>query len=497
MLKRNWKLLAITLFIAVIVLILLLIPGKAKSQDLCSCRIPAQTVICECPTTPTPTGTPTATTTPTATATPGTITINPVHIDDLISNPGIGFETTDKAYNQLPSGHINVPSASSYQKFYWSELEPTNNNFNWSKFDSAVANVKTSKQKLAFRIMVSDPETSGPSWLRTLAGGGWTYTYEGSAVRWTPSWDNTQVQAQHKALLQAIYDRYNSQNIFYAVDIGSVGMWGEWHYGDTKIVTGGSVGQWVPLPSLNGKKAVVDQYFSVFPNTPKIAQLTDIASLQYAVTKGAGFRGDCWGNINYQNKPSGGLYDTNINAVGAQDQWKIAPVYMETCWDINYWVSHGFDLNYIFNWALSRHVSAVNPKTWNYPATTEAKIKSFLRTLGYRFYLTELTYPGSAQGTATIAVKYVNEGSAPNYRDFKLNLALKNSSNTFYFPIDTLVKVLPGSYALTKTLDISALNAGTYAVFFELTDLDGKDIKLANAGVNSEGLYPAGSLIVN
>ena len=89
----------------------------------------------------------------------------------------------------------------------------------------------------------------------------------------------------HEKLIRALGERYDGNPDLALVDIGSVGLWGEWH------------NDWPGLPSDAARKAIIDLYYEAFPNTPLTIPVDDSPNALYANSKGrSAWRGDCWGN---------------------------------------------------------------------------------------------------------------------------------------------------------------------------------------------------------
>src|SRR6185436_1619158 len=90
-----------------------------------------------------------------------------------IGNPGIGWMTTQKSMKDVvnPRG---LPSQVESFRVLWSEIEPSENVFDFSKLDAAIANARAANQQINFRLIGAEPGNSMPSWLRQY--GGWVAT---------------------------------------------------------------------------------------------------------------------------------------------------------------------------------------------------------------------------------------------------------------------------------------------------------------------------------
>ena len=90
-------------------------------------------------------------------------------------------------------------------------------------------------------------------------------------------------------------------------------------------------------------------------------------------------------------------YPVAVKQSDIQDVWKTAPVAWETCWEMRKWVSEGWPLRYIFNYALALHASYINNKSSPLPTRDDVRpeLERFLRRLGYRLVLKELRHVSS------------------------------------------------------------------------------------------------------
>jgi hypothetical protein len=165
------------------------------------------------------------------------------------------------------------------------------------------------------------------------------------------------------------------------VDIGSVGLWGEWHMSSTKDPT---TGQPVPLPPLEVRKRIVDAWIAAFPKTPVDPLVGGDEVLKYAVGKGAGWRADCLGDMGGFSKTWNHMenfYPQALKAANAEEAWRKAPVAFETCWDMRKWKQEGWVIRFIYDYALRFHASYINNKSAPIPEGTRPEVERMLRRL--------------------------------------------------------------------------------------------------------------------
>jgi hypothetical protein len=147
-------------------------------------------------------------------------------------------------------------------------------------------------------------------------------------------------------------------------------------------------------------------------------------------------------------------YPKMLPAADAGDAWTTAPVAWETCWDMRKWVDEGWSLRFIFNYALALHGSLINNKSAPLPGGEDVQfeVERFLRRLGYRLVLKELSHPPTARPGARmqLVMKWQNVGSAPCYRPYRVAYRLSNEQGNERPLVGNLAvnKWLPGSIDL-------------------------------------------------
>jgi len=378
------------------------------------------------------------------------VTVIPAETDEILANPGIGWETfhrTNKQDKNLPSW---IPSTVHYARWGWGELEPQQGKINYEFLDKVLKDSRAAGQTLAFRVMccsTSPRDPYHPAWLKDLGGRILqTRRSDGPAVE-IPDLDDPVVLRAHLDLIGRLGRRYDGHPDLDHVDLGSVGWWGEWH------MSGATDAK---MPTLENQQKVVDAYLAAFKKTP-LLMLIGGEMLKYATQRGTGWRADCLGDMGGFSKTWCHMrmaYPTLIPQANAGDVWKTAPVAWETCWDIHKWVAEGWSLRFIFNYALALHGSYINNKSAPLPEgeNVRPEIERFLKRLGYRLVLRELKHPATAQpgGKLELRMKWQNVGSAPCYRPYRLAYRLTNAAGYRQALVGsvTVNRWLPGSIAL-------------------------------------------------
>jgi len=376
------------------------------------------------------------------------IKITPQQTDEILANPGMGWETFHRSSRRdrnLPSW---IPSTVYYLRWGWGELEPRPGKIDFNLVDRVLKEAHDSGQTLAFRVMCCSTtrnEPYHPRWLKEVGGKELLAEYGGSAFP-IPDMDDSITLQRHIDLIKRLGERYDGHPDIAHVDLGSIGWWGEWHL---------SGSQKNKLPTLQNRIKVVDAYLAAFRKTPLLMLIGGSPCLKYAAKHGAGWRADCLGDMGgfsknwYHMRDS---YPVSIKESDIHDVWKTAPIAWETCWDMRKWVREGWSLRYIFNYALALHASYINNKSAPLPSDVRPEIERFLRRLGYRLVLNETQHPSEVRAgrKLELVMKWQNIGSAPCYKPYRLAYRLSNDQGFGkVFVSNTRVnRWLPGSIEL-------------------------------------------------
>src|SRR5262249_47641280 len=180
--------------------------------------------------------------------------------------------------------------------------------------------------------------------------------------------------------------------------------------------------------------------------------------------------------------------------------WQTGPVAFETCWDMRKWKDSGWDLHYIFDYALRCHGSYVNNKSAPLPEGTRAEVERLLRKLGYRLTIRRLEHAASAHpgGDLDLGVDWENLGVAPPYRDYRVAVRIKPRdvapAKALVIPTNESIRGwVPGERSLKIVLRIpESVWSGSYefAVGIVQPGTTTAEVRLAIQGRDNDGWYP-------
>jgi hypothetical protein len=366
--------------------------------------------------------------------------------------------------------------------------------------DRLLALARQAGQKLAIRVMVtgSDEPSDCPDWLRK-AGCKGTEAIYGGKMHWIPNLADPIFHQKHLTLIRNLGERYDGHPDLDLVDIGTVGLWGEWHLSDVEnAVTGDPV----PMPPVNVQNAIVDAWVAAFPKTPKVVLIGSDVGMARAANEGLGWRADCFGDLGMFSENWNHMehfYPQQLRAFDAQKAWKQGPVAFESCGDMRDWTDDGWNVGDILDYGLAHHASYLNNKSAPLPEGSLPEIKRFLTKLGYRLVIRRLAHDETAKAgkKLRVSIAWENVGVAPPYRDYRVAIRLRNldkqTKSAFLQSDESIRGWLPGERSREYAFDLPEnLRPGRYELAVGIVDAATTTpaVKLAIAGRDASGWYP-------
>ena len=432
-------------------------------------------------------------------APPKTVTVRPVEIGDVLYNPGMGFADFQFGRGSgkpLPTPEEYPPQTVAYFRWTWDVLEPTEGQYNFFLVDNVIRLARAKGETLAFRIM-SVYKGSTPKWLLDK---GVDHVAVGNDI--FPDHNAPAFLDYHERLVKAFGNRYAGRPEIDHVDIGSVGCWGEWN---TACCKGAEAICKKYFPSDTNKLLISDWYFQYFPGTPLV--MLQGGPIEYAVSKGAGWRGDCFGDYGMFSPTWNHMvdvYEPTVRNPVVGEAWKTGPVQFEACGVMQNWYDRGFDIDRILRKGLEWHTTVFNAKSSPVPAPWRSKVDEFLKRLGYRFVLRELTHTAEASPGGSLSVRslWENKGVAPIYHSWPLAYRLRSGADRVvasWRSATNLRSWLPGLHEVEELVVVPAdVPAGIYSLDVAILSEDGKTahVELANAGKRPDKWYPVSEVII-
>jgi hypothetical protein len=457
-------------------------------------------------------------------ATLSRVVVNPIAIEDILPNPGMGWQTfhaTNKTAKNLPPW---LPSTVQYARWGWAALETKPGQLASAFLDGQLAESRAAGQKLAFRVMCASTNLAisyCPDWLSAAGGHELLVDRIGcNAVFHVPDFDDPATLTLHLDFIRRLGARYDGNPDIDHVDLGSVGWWGEWHMTHTKLGK---------MPSPENCLKIIDAYLAAFKKTPLLMLIGGETFTAYALQHGTGWRADSMGDVGTFSPTWNHMrdqYPKSILKTGALNIWQTAPVAFEPPANLRDFQKKHSPLRWIYNYALALHPSYFNGKSEPFPEDPEfrTELELFVRRLGYRFEVVEFSHPPQVKpgGQLELSSLWRNVGSAPCYRPYRLAYRLSRTQDNFakvFMSTATVKNWMPGSVevftkdffkeppdlppgALNQVMDTitlpGELPAGKYTLSVGVVAEQTEDIvlRLAIAGRDDGGWYPLSQVYI-
>jgi len=409
--------------------------------------------------------------------------------DKLFANPGQGWMSQHRS----PDNATRFPCSTVYIRFDWADVEPEEGQYNWKLIDDVISAWKSRDAAVAMRVMTANAHSgryySSPKWLFDAGCKGFEYqtgggdpTSGGKAIpRIEPDYADPIYLAKHAAFITALGKRYDGNPNVAFLDIGSYGIWGEWHTTH-------------PAP-VAVRKQIVDMYLTAFPKTPLVFMTDDVEVLAYALAHGTGMRRDGVGSPWHEQNWIGSPRYASVQSMA--DAWRRAPVVFEWFGDYDYLKSKDWSFDAAVNFMLSNHVSMINDNIGQVPPEAMPPLEKLARLAGYRFVLREVGCEKMVRrGTAlSIKMKWANVGVGKLYRPAELRLSLLNTAGQTVVSTSALPDArewLPGDHDVAASIPIPAnMEPGEYslAVALIVTTSQHIPLNLAIDAPAKEGWY--------
>jgi hypothetical protein len=432
------------------------------------------------------------------------VTVNLEPINDLLANPGIGWQDTDLF-------HPRFPQMVSYARPEWQTLNPAEGVYDWS----ALERLRSAATTFSFGVKTasSPPWGSGqavPQWV-VDKGAVMVNSREDAETAYEPIYHNCIFLEEHARFIEALRQRYDGDPDVEFIDIRSYGFYGEWHtpqYNEdvnsldynaririAEMYIGGSGTRPCSMP--DGSIQNVSYSYTGFQRTQLVMPYTPWfqQTLLWVFDnrrRDIGIRHDALGSPGHQD-----AYRAQIGGL-VQQIWPYEPIVFEfssNAWSDAYLISAR-------QFILEMHGSIVHDNLSG--QGSDALIRDLLTVTGYRLLPRTVTYSASVkpgEGLA-LAVLWQNAGSAPPYTAYPVMAYLTDSTGgtvaaQWQLAVDTRTW-LPGDHNYSETVSVPAEVApGLYTLRLAVIDPHTQiPLNLAVAGRDAYGRYPVGTVEV-
>jgi hypothetical protein len=423
------------------------------------------------------------------TAQPDHVRVRFAEVDTLFANPGQGW----MSQHRTPPEHPRFPYSVVYVRFNWADAEPKEGHYNWTLIDDVIEAWKPRDATVALRVMTCNAHSRGyytsPKWLFDAGCRGHEYlrggddpTSGGQRIpRIEPDYADPIYLEKHGAFLEALGQRYNAHPHIEFLDIGSYGIWGEWH---------------TPNPApVAVRQQIVDLYLRAFPTTPLVFMSDDAEMLAYALARGTGFRRDGVGSPWHERNWIGSDKYSVVPALA--EAWKQAPVVFEWFGNYDYLRQRDWSFDAAVRFMLRNHVTLINDNIGRVPPEAMPALEELARRAGARLYLRELAHPATGRpgDSLPLEMQWVNAGVGKLYRAWRLRVELIDANSQVVFSSDADAELrnwLPGKHSVRDSLPLPAsLPPGEYHLAVSIIDPTGQrpPFRLAMDAPAKDGRY--------
>ncbi len=413
-----------------------------------------------------------------------------------LSAPEIGNPWRGPVYYSNESPPPNWPLIDHYNRWCWSEIEPTEGQYNLDPIEEVLADAKAHGGKGGFTIMPVN--TSGET-------GSCLPPYLRSRIGEPPDWNNPLYLSRLQALITAISQKYANDPRFGWVDIFAYGNWNEWNLSELSNPTIGT-------PAT--KQAIINMNVRAFPHQRLVLGIAgyrgdgstyDALSYALNLSPKIGIRMNCLG---YHTM--GGAAEDFAALPLAQDRWKTAPNIVEYCSGPSFQAAQNQIKQYHFA-LIGDGAHNINSFS-SYSASDQYLMLQNYKTSGYRFVLDSLTIPSQigAGGGFTVITKWSNVNVTPAYNPWNIMLQLRSGSGAVVWQGKSqldLQTLLPTNTSGTDTPRTAtdafhlpkAVPNGSYKVAIQIVDPDHyyAPLNLAIQGRQTDGSYILGTVHVS
>jgi len=387
----------------------------------------------------------------------------------------------------------NQPYSMLYARLFWAQVEPDKNQFAWNTFEKEWQfHMATGNKKIILRVVLDNPgehlpgmDRDIPDWLyQQIEGSGIYYYTEGQGDTdigngFSPDYKHPELIKEHERFISALGERYNNDPRIAFLQIGSLGHWGEWHTWPEG--TG-------DFPPYSIAAQYIEHYHNAFPNKLLlIRRPVQYNSQEFSL----GVYNDVIGNDSPGSTPmwlamiSDGYtseWDGATHLPLTPDWWHRAPSGGELATHpdgVEYWLE-GDNFSITLQHIMNGHTSWVGPSCPVKIPDSEryqAEIDQMLKTMGYRFIITQVQYPTTAKAGTVLPIicTIENQGIAPIYYNWPLEISIiNNKGHIAYTQIMSHIDIrkwLPGEREEKIHIVLpSYLASGQYSFAFALLD---------------------------
>jgi len=403
----------------------------------------------------------------------GLVALSPSATDAALLNPGMGLYVMVGNKEQPDPGLWFMQlCGTAYTRCHWSDLEPEQGAYQFDEYLGPMFDYWVGKlgKRVAFRVMCEsmhgNTEYVTPKWVFDAGVPGVKHIGLRGQEQIDPVFWDPQYLDLHCEFIRALGEWADGREGLEFVDIGSIGEWGEMHFGQHVA------GRWTEEQFREtgfseyklqlAYRRVIDAFADAFPHTRVFLNVGGRKGINdYAASRGMHFRQDGLGANGASYNVERTLYP-EYGFQGVQCNLELYTGYegmRERGWDPREVLKKGLEAPLSYQ---NINFGGVRFLTDAPPDVREA-IEHCARHIGYRFVLQEAQVPAQVHswqelaGRLPIRATWVNEGVAPCYEDLAFEWMLRSADGTAVaatqeFPSTPTRRWMPGEPVPTAVL---------------------------------------------
>jgi hypothetical protein len=369
--------------------------------------------------------------------------------------------------------------------------------FNWKRLDDFFSGVASRGNQAVFRVWLEFPDQKigVPRFLidQGVKITDWVNRRgTAPAQNHTPDYSDERLVSALETFIAELGRRYDRDPRVGFITAGLLGAWGEWHNDARRDL----------FASRATQTRVLDAYQRAFSNTPILVRYPAGDNDRWYIpntTRPFGYHDDsfAWATLSTGNRRERWFFLARMQAAGggAVDKWKTHPIGGEIRPEIWGQVFDEKPQNArAQNFAAcvrQTHVTwLMDTGMFREPASRARyeRAIALVRGMGYDFYVQTADVSRPAAGKLSVTLQVVNQGVAPFYRDWSLELGALSSEGKILhtWPVDwKLTGLLPGAPPRTwqTSVDLGTLTGSARIVAVRVVNpfSGGKALRFANA----------------
>ncbi|MFB9184997.1 fibronectin type III domain-containing protein, partial [Dactylosporangium sucinum] len=369
-----------------------------------------------------------------------------------LDNPLKGFA---RFYFPGDNQNLGYPRSLAWSYFGLSEVMTSTTNcgtYDWSIVDNALNEIASYGNQAAIRFYLEYPGGTG-----SHPGNAIPHCFDGHVTYRTntfwgtvsPDYDSPYLLTAVTNFIAAFGARYDGDPRIGFINLGIVGLWGEWHTWpfDTDTADG-----YPNLMPTDAHGAQIIQAFDTAFNTTKLEIRYPDSAGGAANARRIGYHDDsfCYregsplAGVTLPQSMGGASYSQLQRALnlGVENKWitdsmggEVRPEIQSSAFTA--WPGGSGQVDNMKACIELEHTTwKINQTSQGYSAS-DPNVAAAVRLMGYDLTATHAYFTNTASGSATVGVTVVNNGVAPFYYPWTTTLGLKNSAGTVVKTWDT------------------------------------------------------------